>query len=160
VTRYKLDELARAADVAARTIRYYVQRGLIPAPAFHGKDTTYGPEHLARLRAIKRLQQAHLPLDAIQARLAAATDAELSRIAEAEVVELALPPAEPPSLPRRGRAAPADEPARAADVSRWERIELLPGLELHVREGASAEARKLAETFMTQAATRPPRARK
>ena len=51
---YKLEELARAAGTSPRTVRYYVQRGLLPAPAFRGKDTAYGPEHLVRLRAIRQ----------------------------------------------------------------------------------------------------------
>src|SRR5262249_30093496 len=80
VTTYKLDELADEAQVAPRTVRYYVQRGLLPAPEFRGKDTAYGREHLARLRAIKALQQAHLSLDEIQARLSGASLDELDRI--------------------------------------------------------------------------------
>lgn len=81
---YKLNELAEEAGVAPRTVRYYVQRGLLPAPEFRGKDTVYGREHLLRLNVIKRLQQAHLPLDEIQSRLAHATEAELLRMAEVE----------------------------------------------------------------------------
>lgn len=154
MTRYKLDELAAAADVAPRTIRYYVQRGLLPAPAFHGKDTTYGPEHLLRLRALKRLQQAHLPLEAIQARLDAASEAELERIASAGVVELELPPLpEPAPRPRRGHGPRPAAPER----ERWERVALLPGLELHVSDAASPEVRRIAEQLMTQIASRPPR---
>jgi DNA-binding transcriptional MerR regulator len=82
---YKLEELAAEAGVSPRTVRYYVQRGLLPAPEFRGKDTVYGREHLLRLHAIKRLQQAHLALDEIQVRLASATDSELERIARGEV---------------------------------------------------------------------------
>jgi DNA-binding transcriptional MerR regulator len=65
VTMFRLEDLARAADVSARTVRYYVQRGLLPAPEFRGKDTAYGPEHLSRLRVIKRLQQERLPLEGL-----------------------------------------------------------------------------------------------
>lgn len=82
---YKLEELAAEAGVSPRTVRYYVQRGLLPAPEFRGKDTVYGREHLLRLHAIKRLQQGHLPLDEIQVRLANATLAELARLARSEV---------------------------------------------------------------------------
>ena len=132
MTAYKLDELARAADVAPRTVRYYVQRGLLPAPAFRGKDTTYGPEHLLRLRAIKHLQQAHLPLDEIQSRILAASPAELERLGSATEVRLPLP-------------APAPAPATASlPRERWERVEIVPGVELHVKVGASDEARRVA----------------
>src|SRR5688572_7444820 len=79
-TTYKLDELAKAAGVSARTVRYYVQRGLLPAPAFRGRDTVYTGEHLVRLRGIKFLQERFLPLDAIQA--------ELERRSPREIEEL------------------------------------------------------------------------
>jgi DNA-binding transcriptional MerR regulator len=137
VTAYKLDELARAADVAPRTVRYYVQRGLLPAPEFRGKDTTYGPEHLLRLRAIKHLQKAHLPLDEIQARILAASPAELERLASATTVNLPLPAPAP---------APAPRPAPARE--RWERVELVPGVELHVKVGAGDEARRVAAEIL------------
>lgn len=82
---YKLEELAAEAGVSPRTVRYYVQRGLLTAPEFRGKDTVYGREHLLRLHAVRRLQQAHLPLDEIQIRLAGASEPELERIARGEV---------------------------------------------------------------------------
>src|SRR4051794_14921073 len=79
---YKLDELATAAGVSPRTVRYYVQRGLLPGPAFKGKDTAYSAEHLVRLKAIKALQDRFLPLDVIQIELARRSLAELERVHE------------------------------------------------------------------------------
>lgn len=128
----RLEDLARAADVSARTIRYYVQRGLLPPPEFHGKDTTYGREHLLRLRAIKRLQQVHWPLEEIAARIGSATPAQLERLATAEP--------EPP-------AAPPQEPILEGE--RWERFVLAPGLALHLEGDAPPEARRLAQTILT-----------
>src|SRR5262249_57458188 len=88
---YKLEELARAADVSPRTVRYYVQRGLLPAPAFRGKDTVYTAEHLARLNAIKKAQARFMPLDAIQA--------EFERRGSADIHFPVTPDPPPPSLP-------------------------------------------------------------
>src|SRR5690242_6511972 len=79
---YKLEDLARAAGVSPRTVRYYVQRQLLPPPVFRGRDTAYSTDHLVRLRAIKRLQDRHLPLDVIQAELARRSPAELERLAD------------------------------------------------------------------------------
>jgi len=144
--------------VAPRTVRYYVQRGLLPPPSFRGKDTTYGPEHLARLRAIKQLQQEGLPLDAIQARLASATLAELERItgsktrAPAAELRVTAPHAKTPYAGGPYRSAPR---VSAPPGERWERIVLLPGLELHVREGANAEVQRAAEEICTQYASTP-----
>jgi DNA-binding transcriptional MerR regulator len=130
----KLSELAEAADVAARTIRYYVQRGLLPAPEFRGKDTAYGDEHLLRLRAIRRLQEAHLPLDEIQVRLQSASRAELERMAS-EGIAPVLPPV-------RNVAPPVPIPGcfPQSRSERWERWVLRPGVELHVRSDADPDA--------------------
>ena len=86
-TTYKLGELAQAAGTSPRTVRYYVQRGLLPPPAFRGKDSAYAREHLLRLRAIRRLQEAYLPLDAIAAELEGKTAEQIERIAASEVRE-------------------------------------------------------------------------
>jgi DNA-binding transcriptional MerR regulator len=142
VTRtYKLDELARAADVAPRTVRYYVQRGLLPAPAFHGKDTAYDDEHLLRLRAIKHLQAAHLPLDVIQARIAGATSRELEAIASKAVVEV---PLSPPAEAHRSKAKAALPVAGET----WTRVELAPGVELFVKGDASASSKRIAREIL------------
>ena len=135
-TTYKLEELARAADVAPRTVRYYVQRGLLPAPEFKGRDTSYGRGHLSRLRAIKRL-------DAIEARLAGSSEAELDQLARADVLEVELPRQAPP--PAGSRHARASAPACGVrQAERWERVVLAPGLELFVKADADPETRRVA----------------
>ncbi len=134
---YKLDELARAAGTSVRTIRYYVQRGLLPAPDFRGKDTSYDHEHLVRLRAIRRLQESYLPLDAIASELARRTNAEIERIADRR---------EPvPSVPA-SRAPVSEEPPEPSEKLRWRawhRVEIAPGIELSVADDAPAHSRDL-----------------
>jgi DNA-binding transcriptional MerR regulator len=144
----KLSELAEAADVAARTIRYYVQRGLLSAPEFRGKDTAYGEEHLLRLRAIRRLQQEHLPLDEIQVRLASASHAELERLATGGTVAVLPlvnhPPPAPMPRPSPWPGGPYRSPIPGcfptSRAERWERWVLRPGVELHVRSDADPDA--------------------
>ncbi len=63
------DELADRAGVSRRTVRYYVQRGLLPAPAGLGRGKHYGASHLARLLQIRELQAEGVPLEDIAARL-------------------------------------------------------------------------------------------
>lgn len=137
---FKLDELASLASVSVRTVRYYVQRGLLTAPTFRGRDTVYGPEHLVRLRAIKRLQAARLPLDAIQAELGRRSPEALEALAEGrEDVPSALVVNEPSDGGQeaaRGSATPG---------GRWVRWSLAPGLELHLADDAEDEVKALAE---------------
>ncbi|WP_437783598.1 helix-turn-helix domain-containing protein [Sorangium sp. So ce1097] len=154
VTTYKLDELAAAAGVAPRTVRYYVQRGLLPAPEFRGKDTSYGREHLARLRAIKVLQQAHLPLEEIQARLAGAGVDDIERIARTVA---AAPRAAAPCPGPGDAAAPLAPGAGAPRGERWERVEIADGVELHVRTDAPERSRRIALDIESRYATLAPK---
>ena len=57
-----LDELAVAAQMTARNVRAYRTRGLLPPPYRVGRETRYGPEHLARLGEIRRLRAGGVPL--------------------------------------------------------------------------------------------------
>ncbi len=51
-----LPELAEATGLPARTIRFYIARGLLDGPLKAGRGAVYTPEHLARLDRIKGLQ--------------------------------------------------------------------------------------------------------
>jgi DNA-binding transcriptional MerR regulator len=53
---YRLDELARRADVASTTVRLYRTKGLLPAPRMEGRTGWYDETHLSRLRLVARLQ--------------------------------------------------------------------------------------------------------
>src|SRR5215208_8012157 len=83
---YDLGELCELADVTPRTVRYYLQQGLLPSPGKQGPATRYDRGHLDRLRLVRRLQREHLPLAEIRRRLDALDPAELGRLA-AEVAE-------------------------------------------------------------------------
>lgn len=61
-TRYGIQELAQLGGVSRRTVRYYVQRGLLPAPTGTGRGKHYTQEHLEVLRRVCALQQAGVPL--------------------------------------------------------------------------------------------------
>ena len=50
-------ELAEASGVPARTIRFYIARGLLPPPLVGGRAACYGEQHLRELGKIKTLQQ-------------------------------------------------------------------------------------------------------
>ncbi|MBN1209128.1 MAG: MerR family transcriptional regulator [Myxococcaceae bacterium] len=148
-TEWKLAELAAATGVSPRTVRYYVQRGLLPAPPFKGPDTVYGEEHLLRLKAIRVLQARFLPLDAIQVELARLSAEELRALAEAELPTDLLPPP-PPAAPEPIKASEASTAGqvaagRQAPMASYRRWELAPGLELHLADSADDKTRALAE---------------
>ncbi|MER5636878.1 MerR family transcriptional regulator [Kitasatospora sp. NPDC002227] len=53
--QYRVEELARAAGITARTLRFYRERKLLQAPRKEGRIAWYGEEHLERLRVIAEL---------------------------------------------------------------------------------------------------------
>ena len=105
--RYGIEELAALGGVTRRTVRYYVQQDLLPAPLGVGRGRHYGPRHLAQLEALKALQERGLSLDEVRR--------ELDR------------------SPRRGPAAkPGIPPEPTLARTPWTRLEIVPGVELHV----------------------------
>lgn len=63
---YTIDELASAARVPSRTIRFYQSRGALMPPQIRGRVAYYGPEHVDRLKLIAQLQDRGLRIDAIR----------------------------------------------------------------------------------------------
>ncbi|MDR0901870.1 MAG: MerR family transcriptional regulator [Opitutaceae bacterium] len=60
-----LDDLAALAGFGRRTVRYYIQIGLLPRPEGGGRAAHYTGEHLAVLLKIKKLTGAGVSLERI-----------------------------------------------------------------------------------------------
>lgn len=54
--KFRLDELARRANVSSTTVRLYQSKGLLAPPRLEGRVGWYDETHLSRLRLIARLQ--------------------------------------------------------------------------------------------------------
>lgn len=78
--RLTLSQLSEQADVPERTIRFYIQKGLLPRPEGEKRGAYYTTEHLAPLLRIRGWQQAGLSLDAIAQLLSARNEAPLSPV--------------------------------------------------------------------------------
>jgi DNA-binding transcriptional MerR regulator len=78
---YSLKELCKEARVTERTVRYYIQEGLLPPPKGVGVFARYDQNHLLRLKLIRRLKEEYLPLAEIRNRLADLSQTELEDIA-------------------------------------------------------------------------------
>ena len=102
--RFSIDELADLGGVSRRTVRFYIQEGLLPAPLGVGRGSHYDRSHLDRLLEVKARQEAGQSLVEIRAGRRA------------------------PGAGERHAAALAAAIARSA----WRRLELAPGVELHV----------------------------
>ena len=76
-SEYWISELAALADVSPRTIRYYVQEGILPQPEIRGKYAVFTDEDRNRLELVKRLKEAYLPLNRIRELLEALDDRKI-----------------------------------------------------------------------------------
>lgn len=66
MVEYTLAELAEAAGLSARTVRYYMAEGLLPSPIGSGKKAHYDDSHLTALEQIKDLKKLGYSLDQIR----------------------------------------------------------------------------------------------
>ena len=109
-SRYTMADLEHLTGFSSRTIRYYIQEGLLRAAYGRGPSATYDRDHLLRLLRIAELKTEVTALDQIKERLDAASTADLE-------AHFAV------------RSGPEEE--------RWRRVRVHPRLELHVREVGS-----------------------
>ena len=75
---FTLDELAGLVDLPRRTLRYYIQIGLIDRPQGVGRGAHYTAQHLDQLLEIRKWQQAGLSLERIGELLGAGEEAGLT----------------------------------------------------------------------------------
>ncbi len=74
-----IHELAQRAGISVRTIRYYIEEGLLPQPAYQGKYSYYTLSYLDRLELIRRLKESYLPLREIRDIMSSLTDTQVRR---------------------------------------------------------------------------------
>lgn len=64
--KYSLDEICTLAELPRRTVRYYIQIGLVDRPEGGGRWAYYTGVHLGQLLAIRNWQRSGLSLDRIR----------------------------------------------------------------------------------------------
>jgi DNA-binding transcriptional MerR regulator len=127
-----------------RTIRYYLAEGLIQTPEEkQGTASVFSYLNLLQLLTVKKLQAEHLPIRKIKELVAGKSEQELETLLGArgssgkkteakQYLESLLAPA-PSAPPKEMAAAPQQSHS-------WQRVEIEPGLELHVRSDYSPPA--------------------
>lgn len=134
-----------------RMVRYYSTEGLISPPeAKQGPSAVYGYNHLLQLLVIKRLQADHLPIRKIKEFVEGKTERELEQLLDVKrarherdgpknaatlYLESLLHGSQPKASARLHVADNLQAPAySASSASAWARVEVEPGLELHIRD--------------------------
>jgi DNA-binding transcriptional MerR regulator len=128
-----IGELEEKLGVSRRVVHSWVAQGLLPPPLRRGPRTRYDEATVLRIRAIGALRARRMGLGAIKRWLLTATRDQIEALVRP-------PPAEAP-------AAPDVEPI-ASPTERFERVRLVPGLELHVELGAGPLVRRLAREIV------------
>lgn len=72
-----LETLANISGLPIRTLRFYIQKGLLPGPDSRGKNASYSESHIERLALIKDLKDKFLPLQEIKALLDGMSDEDI-----------------------------------------------------------------------------------
>lgn len=63
--KLSLQQLCERSDVPGRTVRFYIQKGLLPPPLGEKRGAYYTQAHLGELLRIRQWQETGLSLDAI-----------------------------------------------------------------------------------------------
>jgi DNA-binding transcriptional MerR regulator len=131
---YTAEQLAEKANVSLRTVRYYVQEGLIDAPDSRGPGAHFTNTHLSQLLRIRLLQDAGFDLKTIREM---GPELETSRLALArspafKLLAAKISSAKTLARQRRAEAADEDETDERLDARSAIRIPMADGVELMV----------------------------
>ncbi len=178
---FLIGELAQKTNVSVRTIRYYINQGLLPAPDTRGRYTVYDSEYVERIQLIKRLKDAFLPIKEIRTMLETQSLVEIEeflRLFEAQrgqssdalgyikdilqnygaqtplpAAHISQPKILESKIPPHFRNIPY-----ARQESTWKRIVLAPGIEVHIEQSKAARyddlLQELFESFQARLANR------
>jgi DNA-binding transcriptional MerR regulator len=122
-----IGELAERAGVSVRTIRYYIEEGLLPSPRVQGKYTVYDEEYIERIQLIRYLKDNYLPLREIRSMLDKLNGQEIKGLLEQ------YERGEAPQLP------PASTPATGTSVGENSAVEYISNI-LQSRPNLNASA--------------------
>jgi DNA-binding transcriptional MerR regulator len=117
---FSIDELCTLADVPVRTVRYYIQIGLLDRPEGEKRGAHYLSYHLEKLLRIRQLTDAGVSLERIREVLAGS----------------------PAAVPPRPR------PPGSVEV--WSHLMVADGVELHLEPGRAGLSAEQARAFFTE----------
>lgn len=119
---FSLDEICTLVDLPRRTVRYYIQIGLVDRPDGETRAARYSARHLERLLAIRRWQSAGYSLDRI-----------------AEIVSTGNPGEPVPPRPR---------PPGSVEV--WSHLVVADGVEVRIEPGRAGLAPEQVRGFFAR----------
>jgi DNA-binding transcriptional MerR regulator len=116
---FNIETLGRLTGLSRRTIRYYIQRGILQKPYGGGRGHYYTGEHVKRIREIQLLREQGVPIEKMREIFSAPPETGESGIADRSFAEL----------------QPCVE-------THWHRISLGNDIEVSFREGTVSDDEK------------------
>lgn len=139
-------------DMTSRLVRHYTSQGLLDEPSKAGREARYTYRHLLQILVVRRLLVEGYGASAINTLARSKTNAELEALLQGGVhltlapsnpalaflqqiqqrptTQASSPPPAPPAVP----AHPSQLPSSLPTASHWVRVEIIPGLEIHIRD--------------------------
>lgn len=167
-----LTELSQTTGESERTLRYWVQFGLLSGPLEKGPAARYPAEHVARVAWIRGRQAEGVPLKAILTELSRAERHQVERppaqavtdnnsqgrtaiqeyLARADLLthKVASPVSAPPPI---SSASPPSSAEWNPPRSRWEHVQLDDGVELLIKRPLDTWRQRKVEKLLRYAAT-------
>ncbi|MBT4301141.1 MAG: MerR family transcriptional regulator [Gammaproteobacteria bacterium] len=105
VTKHSIDDLCALAGVAKRTLRFYIQQGLVDRPLGEKRGSHYSERHLEQVLTIQKWKSAGLSLERIRELLQGDDE----------------------------RLTPPLKPKAPGSVEVWSRIHIQDGLEINIQ---------------------------
>jgi DNA-binding transcriptional MerR regulator len=107
--KFTIDEICALVEMNKRTVRYYIQKGLVDRPEGIGKGAFYSHMHLEQLLSIRKWKAAGLSLERIQDILTGEKNGYYS-----------------------GKPVPPPLSKKQGTVEVWSHLYVQDGIELHV----------------------------
>ncbi len=151
-----LSELAQLTELTETTVRYYVQQRLIRPIERRGTATRYERRELLRLLGLTRLKyEGKSTLAEKKRKLEAMGDEKMEAWLRSGPLPLPLAAAnalgfDAATTNETSAATPGPLDHKMASIEQWQRIALLPGLELMLRSDARAPARLAAQRIIDE----------
>lgn len=137
-------------EVTPRLVRHYTSQGMLDEPLKEGREARYTYRHLLQVLLVRRLLTEGYGASVIDTLARSKQNSELEALLQGGV-QLTVTPANPALAflqqiqqrqPEAARSAPVILPSPPVPApsspppatTQWVRIEVLPGLELHVRQ--------------------------
>ncbi len=148
IKEYTLSEITELSGLPAQTIQSYIEERLLTRPPTRGLYTLYGQTFMNRLMLIIRMKENQLGINEIRQRVTYLSDDQVreqlafdndtfsERYKPTEKADIQVPEMIQDDQVHNTDIANTSVPEPQANLqaSRWQRVEIIPGIEINIKE--------------------------